>query len=285
MDGSGSSGVPSFSAYIYNGGTCTIDSTDGTVVAGQLNLGSSTGNGALNLDAGGALAPPSGQYITEQLGTAAGSGVFTQSGGFNVATFTPHSGSGYNQILVGYTNGGYGEYDLGGGTINANAIFVGANPTSATQNGTGVFTQTGGSIGAFAAGTNKAIGVFVGGSWAGKPIGGQTGVGSYNLQNGLIVGGCETVGGDGTGTFTQSGGTNAFVGNGDYNSASMTDYNNHFGALLLGIRGTSSKGYGQGTYNLSGGLLTATVAGVTTTDGEELIGAGHGNLYPDRRNQ
>ena len=102
-------------------------------------------------------------------------------------------------------------------------------PPAQPQNGTGVFTQTGGSIGKFAAGTNNAIGIFVGGSWAGKPISGQTGVGSYNLQNGLIVGGCETVGGDGTGTFTQSGGTNAFVGNGDYDSTSMTDYNNHFG--------------------------------------------------------
>ena len=93
------------------------------------------------------------------------------------------------------------------------------------------------------------------------------------------------MGGNGTGTFTQSGGTNAFVGNGDYNSTNMTDYNSYFGALLLGLRGTSTKGYGQGTYNLSGGLLTATVAGVTTSDGEERIGAGHGNLYADGRNQ
>ena len=51
----------------------------------------------------------------QNVGYAAGSGVFTQSGGINVP-FVAHSAAGYSQLLVGDANGGFGAYDLSGGS-------------------------------------------------------------------------------------------------------------------------------------------------------------------------
>ena len=149
---------------------------------------------------------------------------------------------------------------------------MGGQPGSNVVNGTGVFTQTGGSVGAYAvpfSGKVQAIAIFVGGNGYIRPASAKrpnqnSASGLYNLQGGLIVGGCEIVGCSATGTFNQSGGTNCFVGNGDSNFASSSitgvDYNSEFGASCWAgqtVPGTKTS-YGQGTYNLSGGLLTGT---------------------------
>ena len=92
------------------------------------------------------------------LASTRGSGIFTQSGGVNI-NYAPLSTFDYNLIFsslqLGTANGGYGEYDMSGGALGANAIFVGENATNTATfgvtglAGTGVFNQTGGTIGSF----------------------------------------------------------------------------------------------------------------------------------------
>ena len=66
---------------------------------------------------GGTLNSPAGSSLREVLGVASGSGVFTQSGGVNVPFSSNGGGSYYcNSLQLGYSNGGYGEYDMSGGT-------------------------------------------------------------------------------------------------------------------------------------------------------------------------
>ena len=122
--------------------------------------------------------------------------------------------------------------------------------------GTGTFTQTGGSVGAYGNGSDQAIAIFVGGTnniqGGRNSVTQDSGNGLYNMQGGLLVGGGETVGNYATGTFNQSGGTNCFVGNGDNNTNA---YQSTIGMLQIGRTYTDGKGhysYGQGTYNLSG---------------------------------
>ena len=113
-----------------------------------------------------------------------------------------------------------------------------SNVSSLANAGTGVFNQTGGSVGAIGGvsgvtGGNQAVGLTVGGDWIYNPAsilkttGGTnwTSVGTYNLSDPnhndltgtgpLVVGGIEGVGVSGTGTFNQSGGTNVLAGGGN----------------------------------------------------------------------
>ena len=93
--------------------------------------------------------------------------------------------------------------------------------------GTGVFTQTGGSVGSFGIGGDEQ------GHWSdgGRQLGRHGTLGNRDnlLQprdlhprqaNGtgspLFVGGLRGIGVSGTGSFTQNCGTNAIVGGGDY---------------------------------------------------------------------
>ena len=92
--------------------------------------------------------------MQEELGVGSGTGVFTQSGGVNMYAIqlwdkytTLHHGAAWLPA------GGYGEYDLNGGHLNAIGLFVGGNngqgTSSLLNSGTGVFNQTGGSVGSF----------------------------------------------------------------------------------------------------------------------------------------
>ena len=101
-------------------------------------------------------------------------------------------------------------------------------------------------------------------------LGAFTGTGTYTLSgSGLIVGGVEAVGFIGEGIFNQSGGTNAIVGGGDHDGF-PTNYTSAWGALVVGYQVTTHPG--NGTYNLSGGLLTGN--GNSPAGGEELVGMG-----------
>ena len=66
------------------------------------------------------------------LGVDSGSGIFTQSGGINVPYVGHHGMTGdhnltFSSLQLGYTNGGYGEYDMSGGSLGVNVIYVGGN--------------------------------------------------------------------------------------------------------------------------------------------------------------
>ena len=74
---------------------------------------------------GGTLSQGS-SIMQEVLGVASGSGIFTQSGGVNVP-FVAHPGydSGavpFSNLQLGFSSGGYGEYDMSGGSLGVNAI-------------------------------------------------------------------------------------------------------------------------------------------------------------------
>ena len=142
-----------------------------------------------------------------------GNGVITQTGGTNSAT---------GGILLAVIGGASGSYNLSGGLLATPSESIG-------YSGSGSFTQTGG--------TNSASAFFSLGYNSGAS-------GTYNLSGtGLLTTTTEFIGGglnggSGSGSFTQSGGTNAATG-----------------TVYLGFSG------GSGSYNLTGGLLTAgTVA-------------------------
>ena len=268
---------------INNGGTATIadgdnvtDNSPGSTgygwggyvyVGGSDFLGGSGGNGYVNMS-GGTL-NVAGAAVHEILGVASGSGIFTQSGGVNVVYNPITTASGgdpgaYSSLELGYANGGYGEYRMNGGALGVNAIFVGGNESAydayngavTLMAGTGVFTQTGGSVGSIGTpgGANNTVGVMVGGNWSsypgnsnlpGGPVFNASSVGTYTLGDPsgtgspLLVGGCEVIGVSGTGTFTQTCGTNALLGGGNISGVGGgTPFNNATGACSsVGISG------------------------------------------------
>ena len=256
----------------------------------------------------------------EVIGAASGSGIFTQSGGINVpyaavpsgAGDTPDTGS-FSSLQLGYSKGGYGEYDMSSGSLGVNVIYLAGNTNSqnpynkAWMNaGTGVFTQTGGSVGSLgtlglSSPSNNAIGLMVGGNWNGSQTNTSasattySSLGTYTLGNlngtgsPLFVGGMECVGVSGTGSFTQNCGTNAIIGGGDLMrtatpGALQTPYDSYYGALMLGWYGgkqTYQKGYlgnGVGTYNLNGGLLTGGNPNATY-GGKEVVGVAGTGIF------
>ena len=277
-------------SVIDNNGTATIgngDNVTDNASDGYIFLGDTGGNGYVNQSGGilnpgittGALSPG-----YEALGVA-NSGIYTQSDGVNVPFADVSTGGNFSSLTLGGSNRGYGEYDLSGGSLGVNAIFVGGNLTSQQSSsaqksafaGTGVFTQTGGSVGAYGGLTTQVVGLSVGGNWftAKVSTATYTSVGTYTLGNAngvgspLFAGGVEAIGVNGTGTFTQNCGTNAIVGGGQYGgnmggTVGGSYYNNAYGTLVLGWYGGVQKsakyGSGVGTYNLNGGLLTGGLA-------------------------
>ena len=229
-------------SVINNGGTVTITTGDNVTdatgnksiyIGGGNTIGVTGGNGYV-LQSGGLLAPTTSWPLQEQLGVGDSNysggtvyqGIYTQTGGTNFGIILIPSRrlspTSFAALQVGYSNGGYGEYDLSGGFVGPNLITVGANEyqsnvSSLANAGTGVFNQTGGSVGAIGGvsgvtGGNQAVGLTVGGDWIYNPAsilkttGGTnwTSVGTYNLSDPnhndltgtgpLVVGGIEGVG-------------------------------------------------------------------------------------------
>ena len=178
-------------SIINNGGTATINPGDNVgdgsgyqtlVVGGVTDTSGNPGsNGYVNMSGG--ILTNTGTCISEYIGTPSASGVFTQTGGQNVLykeVTNPGESAGnvlnYSSLQLGYQAGGYGEYDMSGGSLGVNEICVGANSGQGQQfgmfSGTGVFTQTGGSVGYLdpALGKNGAVGLAIGGNWGGQSV-------------------------------------------------------------------------------------------------------------------
>ena len=117
------------------------------------------GNGYVTMT-GGSLdgaAIDGGYGMQEVIGIApGGSGIFTQSGGTNMSMVHFYDSQRYFSALsLGFVPGAFGQYNLQGGHLNAPAIFVGGNTNQVQDHtvsdaGTGVFVQTGGSVGTLA---------------------------------------------------------------------------------------------------------------------------------------
>jgi autotransporter-associated beta strand protein len=235
--------------FTQSGGTTTL-----TPYGSGLYLGNNPGSsGTYNLSGGGLLSG-----ATEYVGYS-GSGSFTQTGGTHSVSYA---------LYLGYSVGGSGTYNLSGsGLLSTPSVQIGVS-------GTASFTQTGGthsvqdlSVGGFVVGSGtyslsgsallSAYVESISGSGAnnftqtggtnslsgGLYVAEDSGSGSYNLSgSGLLSVPYEYVGYaspdfSATGSFTQSGGTNAVSG-----------------FLTIASGGSSS----AGTFNLSGsGLLSA----------------------------
>ena len=226
-------------AEIFNGGTATITTTGD--VCSTLSLGNSAGSGSVQMT-GGSLGVSGSDYLGYS-----GTGNFAQSGGTNTGGY----------LYVGYNSGGNGTYSLSGtGQLSTlDGEYVG-------YSGTGTFTQTGGTNTMnFFASTELCLGGNAGSS------------GTYSLSgSGLLSANTEYVGWSGTGSFTQSGGTNTlssylYVGN---NAGSNGTYSLSGSGLLsaeevtVGSSGTGNFTQSGGT-NVSGQLQLGPNAGSSGT--------------------
>ena len=238
-------------------GTGIFNQTGGTnSISSSLTLGvNSLVNGTYNLSGTGLL-----NVSTDEFVGYSGTGIFTQSGGTNSIS------SGF--LNLGYNTGSSGTYELSDtGQLTAKDENIG-------YSGTGIFNQTGG--------TNSVlVNLYLGYN------SGSTGI--YNLSGtGLLkevllsspfpkVMPVEFIGLYGTGTFTQTGGTNStpMLRLGLYSGSSGT-YNLNGGTLILQWL---SKGSGAAAFNFGGGTLQASGA-LTTSLPMTLTGTG-GNANID----
>ena len=282
----GSQPTTSQTGTISNGGNATITAPD-NVNPKVLVLGGTNGTyiGSLTMYSGSLNA------AAVRLGFAASgktaSGTFTQYDGVNYSSYTGTSGS----LSVGYNTGGTGVYNLIGGSVNDAVIYVGqlGSATAAGQTGaaSGTFNQTGGSIGSISSpDSSNAVALYVGGENANSVV--AQGTGTFNLGNAspsnpssaLLVGGVEYVGVRNNGIFNQTGGTNAIYGGvGSGGGGGSTYPDNADGALVLGFYAPFSNlsiatPAGNGTYNLSGGLLTGDPNPAAQLGGYEFVGVG-----------
>jgi T5SS/PEP-CTERM-associated repeat protein len=195
-------------AFNQTGGATTVNGVAGVAIL----LGHSPGTGVVTLAGGTFTVLGGNEYLGLGFG---GTGVFNQTGG----THTVNT-SGTNGLFVGYAAGSTGTFTLSGGSLvlPAGTLHVG-------YQGTGIYTQSGGSNSAF----TLSIGSLANGT-------NPPGSGIYNLSDNatLNVSTTEYVGLAGNGTLNQTGGTHTA------------------GSVII----AASPGSG-GTVNLSGGSLTA----------------------------
>jgi len=210
-------GLSGTGSFTQSGGTNSFSTNS---FYGSLVLGGTAGScGSYNLSGSGLILPP--PYTGRERIGFYGTGSFTQSGGTNSPDI----------VGVGSNPGSNGSYILSGSGLLTvlDGEVVGAF-------GTGSFTQSGGTNSLQSSDFELAGGTGVSGSY-----------GSYNLSgSGLLSDAAEEIiGGSGSGSFTQSGGTNSVSGIDSYPGFSAS------GALTLAQSASS-----VGTYNLNGGLLT-----------------------------
>lgn len=241
----------------------------GTNTVGTLNVGaapgffSSSGYQGLYTLGGGTVSGG-----TEFIGAAgAGSqGVFSQS-----AAYWGSSLNSATSIQIGSAAQSTGVYDIAGpATGSYTATATTTADLTVGDNGTGTFNQSGGAV---SIGTN----LYLGGSSAGA-------IGTYNLNatgssgtTPTLSAANETIGNNGSGTFTQSAGTNTVASNLTIaaNSGSRGTYSLSGGILQLGhwfynpflhrsffIVGTVLN---NGTFNESGGTLQDITGGSNLT--------------------
>ncbi|MHB8258289.1 MAG: hypothetical protein ACYDE0_13800, partial [Acidiferrobacterales bacterium] len=220
------------SEKIGNSGIGTFAQSGGTNTVSQgLALGWLSGSsGTYTLSGTGSLSA-GWEYIGNS-----GTGTFTQTGGTNTTTGT-------GNLFLGASSGGTGSYTLSGGTLTVGGNIVGGSGTSS-------FTIDGGTLNVGGGNGSINVGTFT--------VGDSGGAGNYALSGGSLTVSTEYVGNSGTGTFTQSGGTdttgNLYLGF-DYGGS---------GNYALSGTGSLSASYeyvgdsGTGTFTQSGGTNTVS---------------------------
>jgi hypothetical protein len=208
----------------------SLTQTGGSHTAGFFLIGNEVnGNGQVMLS-GGAI------YVSNNENVAAGDGgigTFTQSGGTNTVNV---------KLSLSLGDGSSGTYALTGGTVSSRS-------TEVAINGIGHFVHSDGTH------TVRANGLTIGVN--------RDGVGTYDLSNAgvLSVTGDEQVGGNGAGTFNQSGGAHDVSG-----SLFVAFGSNSAGTVNLSggrwtVQGSAVIGNNApGIFNQSGGTFTASTS-------------------------
>lgn len=239
--------------FIQSGGSNSMNGLDN---GASLALGFKAGSSGTYILSGGTIyvdASTSGSSHGEEFVGDGGTGNFIQTGGTNqIGALSPifdeyGRSPQLDAVLIGVQKNSSGLYTLGAGTLtvfdNNPEMLNAGNPYGGGAelvgfSGTGAFVQTGG--------TNSCAG-HAGILYVGYSAGAS---GSYALSGGTLstlndgvtaqneIAGSECIGYSGTGTFTQTGGSNACTG---------VD-----GSLYLGYNSGS-----KGVYTLGGGTLTA----------------------------
>ncbi len=206
---SGSATLAATNLVVGYNGTATFTQTGGTGNFGQLVVNQSYGSGTYNLSGNGVV-NATDETIGEN-GSGTGGATFLQLGGINSAgsigvgiqgtgTYTQIGGAivATNGLSVGDNQGaGSGTFNFEAGTLNSGAVNVGAVGLGTFNHSGGTFIATSLTLGA--AGYEEEV----------------SGDGQYYLSGSgtLIVTGFEAIAGDGSGEFTQTGGTNTDDGN------------------------------------------------------------------------
>jgi hypothetical protein len=252
-------------------GTQTIvyDYSGSPIAFSSLTISASGGGTNVLLMSSNALTVSSSEYIGDSGQGAGGLGVISQSGGTHAV-----AGPGAT-LFMGYNATDTGTYLLAGGTLTGNLEYIGYGGTgifnqsngtnsassmnvSVQSGSTGSYVLSGGQLTSIGA---ESIGFYgdgnfnqSGGSntltaasatlYVGAGVGGT---GTYSLSGGSLNGAAtEFVGYSlGSGTFNQSGGTNALSG-------------------ASGTLNVSNSSGATGTYSLSAGALNATSVSVNT---------------------
>jgi hypothetical protein len=218
-------------SFFQSGGTHTITAGNfAGVLIGYLpgSVGSyRLDNGTLSVN----------QSLAETYVGYLGAGTFVQNGGTHTAYF----------MTTGYLHGGTGTYTMNNGTLSVTAEYEG-------YLGDGTFNQN--------FGTHSVGSLFLGSQGNGTNA---AATGAFNLTGGtLTVSTVEQIGGDGSGTFVQNGGTHTVtnVNAGVFNSLvlglnpkGIGSYTLNIGSLSVG--GDEYVGYqGSGTFTQNGGSHT-----------------------------
>jgi len=194
------------------------------------------GNMLVGLNGTGAVTQTdqSSLYLDHYLVLGVNSG---SSGSYTLSATSTTANSGYN-LFVG------SDLDVGG--YNPATDIYGYNPQTTANGGTGTFTQTSGDV-------------FVVGS---ANIGNSGGTGTYTLSGGTLTSGNDlNIGNNGTGTFSQSGGTVTATGLAVGNGGSG-EYDLSGGTLTASQAVVGAFGPSVGTFNQTGGTFNASFLNV-----------------------
>jgi hypothetical protein len=256
----------------FSQGTSTITDNGSLTVGGSLHLGDEGGTGLMTQSGASSVSVAGDLNLgarseTGYLGTGFGSGTYELNGGtltvgwaervglYGRGTFTQSGKSQHrvgSDLVLANEGGSSGSYVLNGGDLQVgqfdglgNALQSGG--TFVGLNGTGTFTQRGGSH-RISADLNL-----------GQEAGSQ---GTYSLENGILfVGRNEHVGLYGTGSFVQIGGTHTVAGDLVLGNDTGTGTYTLGGdaSTTLAVGGVVYVGMsGAGRFDQTGGVLTAT---------------------------
>ncbi len=300
------------------GGTGTYTLKSGSVsVNDTIAIGADGSNGTGTFNIAGGTVNATNRIALGQNGGGNNQGTVNQTAG-DVTT---------GEVRVGWDGGNFGTYNISGGTLTVNGgLHVGGNggngtPSNGTFNlsGTGSVTTTaeidmgdGGNATMNVSGGTLSVGGHFNMAGGQSPVVNQTGgsimvsqdlnvgdnngtVGTYNMSGGTLQpglagsgagggvgggGGALDIGWNNTGTFNQTGGTvdlsstsaHGLQFNGNAGGAGNGTYNLSGGVLLTPIVFKSVGAASTATFNFNGGTLRAAAADNVYATGDNFMG-------------